>query len=301
MDSLDAIGWNNEGVRYHSNKLFEEANDAYDRAIALDPDNPVFQRNKEKLLQDIKKQQRASSESGSYPPSEGGKKTKPGYAVDWNNKGVVLSRKGFDNEALEAFDRAISLDPSHPVFWKNKAKVLAKMGHEGESKTAINLSDAISTQKISEEAVEWYTKGYTFAEDKNHEEAVTAFSRALEISPGFAKAWNKYGYSLAELGRTDEAVLAWCRAVELDPAFARSWIENSFSRQDLPWKEEEIHSLQDLFEPEDETSADEPPCLCNHQSGAVEMERVFLRSRDEIGKYTRCGWICPDCGQFRKD
>lgn len=259
MDSFDGIGWNNQGISYHNKKLYQEANKAYDRAIALDPHNPIFRKNKEILLQDMRKSISSTTKSQSNGPSEEVKKTKSEYAIEWNNKGVTLSHKGFETEALAAFDRAISLDPTHPIFWKNKAKLLIKMGYEEDSKTATTLSDAISTQKTSEEAIEWNNKGYTFAEDGNHEEAVTAFNRALEISPGFAEAWNNKGYSLAELGRTDEAISACCRAIELNPAFARSWIENWFSLKGLASKEDEIHSLQDLFEPEDDNISNEPP------------------------------------------
>ena len=301
MDSFDAIGWNNKGITYHSEKLYLEATDAYDRAIALDPDNPIFRRNKERLLRDMWKQKSRTSQPREKVGSQDGKKTKSEYAVDWNNQGVSLSRKGFETDALAAFDRAISLDPTHPIFWKNKAKLLSKMGQEENAKTAITLSDAISSQKNTEEAVEWNNKGYTFAEDGNHEEAVAAFNSALDISPGFAEAWNNKGYSLAELGKTDEAISACCRAIELNPAFARSWIENWFSLKDHTRKNEEILTLQDLFEPEEDVISDEPPHSCNHRSGSVEMERVFVRSRDEMGKYIAHGWICPDCGQYHKE
>jgi tetratricopeptide (TPR) repeat protein len=301
LDTLDAIGWNNKGITYHSQKRYKEANEAYDRAISLDPDNLIFQRNKERLLRDIKKHRTGRLESQSNITCEEGKKTKSEYAIDWNNKGVTLSRNGSESEALAAFDRAISLDPTHPIFWKNKAKLLSKMGHKDEAITATTLSDAIATQKNSDEAVQWNDIGYTLAEDGNHEEAIIAFNNALEISHGFAEAWNNKGYSLAELGKTNEAISACCKAIELNPEFARSWIENWFSLKDHTDKNEEILTLQDLFEPEDDIIENEAPHFCDHKSGHIEMERVFIRSREEIGKYIPCGWICPDCGQYRRE
>jgi tetratricopeptide (TPR) repeat protein len=300
MDTLDAIGWNNKGITFHSHKLYDEASEAYDRAIALDPDNPIFWRNKEKLLRDIKKQRSGRLESQSKIPSEEGKKTKPEDAIDWNNKGITLSRKGMECEAIAAFNQAISLDPTHPIFWKNKAKLLSKIGHKDEAKTAIALSDAITTQKNSEKAVEWNDMGYTLAEDGNYKEAITAFNNALEISPSFAEAWNNKGYSLAELGRTDEAISAFCKAIELNPTFARSWIENWFSLNDYTDNNEKIHTLQEFYVPKDAIVANEPPRFCDHKSGQIEMERVFTQSKDKIGKFNPCGWICPDCRQFRR-
>ena len=49
---MDAIDWNNKGIQYHNKRRYDEANDAYDRAIELDPDNPIFRNNKEKLFRD---------------------------------------------------------------------------------------------------------------------------------------------------------------------------------------------------------------------------------------------------------
>jgi len=304
LDPLDAIEWNNKGITYHGMKLFEEANEAYDRAIAIDPENPIFWNNKEKLSRDIRKQKSTKLKTRSDDSPQKEKKSKLEYAIYWNNKGAALYHQGFESEALAAFDRAISLDPTHPIFWKNKAKVLKKTGHEEDAKTAIALSDAIITekdQKNSEEAIEWNNKGYTFAEDGKHEEAITAFNCALESNPGFAEAWNNKGYSLAELGRTDEAITACCRAIELNPAFARSWIENWFSFKEMACEEEESPSLHDLFESDDKMTLSEATLLCDHRSGPIEMERVFIRSDDKMGKYIPCGWICPDCGQYQRE
>jgi tetratricopeptide (TPR) repeat protein len=38
----------------------------------------------------------------------------------WNNKGVVLAKLGNYNEALNAFDKAIEIDPKSSLAWKNK-------------------------------------------------------------------------------------------------------------------------------------------------------------------------------------
>jgi tetratricopeptide (TPR) repeat protein len=301
LDHFDAIEWNNRGIAYHNKRLYEEANDAYDHAIELDPENPIFHKNKEKLLDDIGKKKSTILKSRGVDEPEDGKKTKTEYAIDWNNKGVALSRKGFENEALAAFDRAISLDPTHPIFWKNKAKVLKQTGKTGDANDAIILSEAISTQKNFEDAIEWNNRGYTFSEDGKYEEAVTAFKSALEIIPDFAEAWNNLGYSLAELGRTDDAISACCRSIELNPAFAHPWIEKWFSLRDQACKDEEILSLQDLFEPEAEVTLNDPPHFCNHQSGPIQMERVFIRSAEEKEKYTPYGWICSGCGRYQKD
>lgn len=41
--------------------------------------------------------------------------------------------------------------------------------------------------------------------------------------------------------------------------------------------------------------------VCNHSSGAVRMNRVYLRDYTQGGKFIPCGWLCPDCKQFKAD
>ena len=50
LDFDDAITWNNNGILFHSQKMYEEAIASYDKAIALNPDEPIFQRNREKAM-----------------------------------------------------------------------------------------------------------------------------------------------------------------------------------------------------------------------------------------------------------
>ena len=44
------------------------------------------------------------------------------------------------------------------------------------------------------------------------------------------------------------------------------------------------------------------PKACDHASGPVRMKRIYERIKKD-GKYTfvQCGWLCPDCSQFKKD
>jgi tetratricopeptide (TPR) repeat protein len=229
MDQKDAIDWNNKCYALAGRGQLHEALAAIDHAISLDASNPVFYRNRERILIKLTGQKNAKPDiSENKDTPEQTHKSKLDYAIWWNNKAWHLYQQGEFREAINAFDRAISLDPTQPIFWKNKAKALKAAGKDSESEIAQELFESIKDQKNfypSEEAISWNNKGYSLAEKGDHAGAIDAFNRAIGVYPNFADAYNNLGFSMAELGRIDEAIAACYHAVELDPKFAYPWIE----------------------------------------------------------------------------
>ncbi len=64
------------------------------------------------------------------------------------------------------------------------------------------------------------TLGRASAAQGMHEDAVREYRRAIEISPGYAKAYNSMGLALEELGRGDEALSAYLSSAEKDSSLA---------------------------------------------------------------------------------
>lgn len=58
--------------------------------------------------------------------------------IVWNNKGVTLSRLGKYDEALEAYDQALRIDPDYPNAWNNKGVVLSRLGKYPEALEAFD-------------------------------------------------------------------------------------------------------------------------------------------------------------------
>ena len=66
-----------------------------------------------------------------------------------------------------------------------------------------------------------FQRGLSLAALGHHNEAVNAFTRALEINPGYTDAIYHKGLSLAELGEFNEAIAALSRALEVTPTIAQ--------------------------------------------------------------------------------
>jgi len=46
------------------------------------------------------------------------------------------------------------------------------------------------------------------------------FANAIEINPKYTEAWHNKGIALANLGRHEEALTAFDKAIEIDPKLA---------------------------------------------------------------------------------
>jgi tetratricopeptide (TPR) repeat protein len=84
---------------------------------------------------------------------------------------------------------------------------------------ATNRKNSVAT---SNESAFWYEQGLALQRGGHHEEAVTAFRRAIELGPDFALAYNELGSVLSDLGRYREAIKALKEAIRLKPDFAQS-------------------------------------------------------------------------------
>jgi tetratricopeptide (TPR) repeat protein len=54
-------------------------------------------------------------------------------AEDWFNKGTILGFQGKYDEAIEAYDEAIRLDPSYAEIWVNKGLAFRNQGKYDEA------------------------------------------------------------------------------------------------------------------------------------------------------------------------
>src|SRR5512136_1654565 len=54
-------------------------------------------------------------------------------AVDWDNKGIELEHEAKYDEAIQAYNKAIDINPQDRLGWSLKAKLLTKLGRTSEA------------------------------------------------------------------------------------------------------------------------------------------------------------------------
>jgi tetratricopeptide (TPR) repeat protein len=162
-------------------------------------------------------------------------------ANDWYKKGQSLIATGFGyniDEALEAFDNAIQIEPQNIDAWLGKAQSLAYLDKKNESLEAfrniLNLTNE-TIKENPEDTSAWQSKGIALASLGREAEATDAFERSIELlnqsllnDPKDAEAWWLKAENLELLGRTDSALEAYDKVIELNSSEAvGAWIRKS--------------------------------------------------------------------------
>jgi tetratricopeptide (TPR) repeat protein len=128
-------------------------------------------------------------------------------------------RVRYFEEAINAYDKAIEIDPKYVTAWKNKGNVLYSLGRYNESLEALDKAIEI----VPEYGLAWYSKGLTLYELGRYEESIQAYDKALETFPDNAGIWYNKGNALEAQGEYDAAVDGYDYAIKLDPSLAEAW------------------------------------------------------------------------------
>ncbi|MEG4577046.1 tetratricopeptide repeat protein [Microcoleus sp. N3A4] len=130
---------------------------------------------------------------------------------------------GYLESALDCYDKVIEIKPDFHEAWINRSKVLDRLGRYQEATT--NYYTAIALQSGNKKVLldHWYNLGCELVNLGQHEEAIAAFEKVLEIDPKFPDAWNGLGTSLNCLGRYKEGITAFEKALEIHPKFHKAW------------------------------------------------------------------------------
>jgi Flp pilus assembly protein TadD len=64
-------------------------------------------------------------------------------AAGWAERGHALRDLGRHRDALDAYDRALALDPQQPEVWHGKGITLRGLGRHAEAATAYAQAEAL--------------------------------------------------------------------------------------------------------------------------------------------------------------
>ena len=130
----------------------------------------------------------------------------------WLLKGADLMRNhGRHADALQAFEKAIQLQPDDADAWIGKGQALFNLERWAEALPA--YENAI--QLKPHDAMAWAGKGVTLGQLGRHVEALQACEKTIELEPDSVAAWLGKGGALQKLGRHSEAKQADEKAMRL--------------------------------------------------------------------------------------
>jgi len=141
-------------------------------------------------------------------------------ATDWFDKGYALGIAGRNQEAMEAFRRAIELSPKDAEAYSNRGVIYGNLGDHRQAirdhDRAIELNPRLAGAYIN--------RGSAYADLGNHGQAIRDFNKAIELDPKYAWAYANRGNAYYTLGDNGQAIRDYDRAIELDPGFAKAYM-----------------------------------------------------------------------------
>lgn len=117
-------------------------------------------------------------------------------ASDWFDKGVALYNEDNFTGSLDAYEKAIEIDPGNAEAWNNKGIDLGILGKYDEALYAFREA----TQLNSSYAEAWYNMGAIFDIQGKYVNAIQAYSTATRINPSYQKAWEAKNYDINIIG-----------------------------------------------------------------------------------------------------
>jgi predicted O-linked N-acetylglucosamine transferase (SPINDLY family)/predicted SAM-dependent methyltransferase len=119
-------------------------------------------------------------------------------------------------EAGESYKEVLVSQPDHPEALTAMWEILFDSDNPGAAIHWLNKAVA-----VRDNVPEFhYMLGCCFQAQRKNDDAVTAFARAVELDPKFAKAMNNLGCTLEAAGNLRGAFECYDRALELDPGLA---------------------------------------------------------------------------------
>lgn len=145
----------------------------------------------------------------------------PQDTLVWIEKGDVLQKLGRPDDAIEAIDRALRLDPANEYAVCKKCRVLCGISRQAE---ALDVIESALGRHSGNHAT-LVEKAMILHEMERNDEAVTTLEHAIQIDRKSGYALGAMGRILNKLNRNQEAMAVFSRALEIEPQNISLWMD----------------------------------------------------------------------------
>lgn len=143
----------------------------------------------------------------------------PDSAGGWFTLGVAHSQAGQKTQAIDAYQKALRINPDLAAPWYNLGNVYEEVGRSAKAIEAYQQALRIN-QDLAEP---WFNLGVIYGKAGQVNEAIMAFQQFLRIRPGHAYGWFVLGVAYKEAGQTAQAIEAFHQTVRINPDDAEAW------------------------------------------------------------------------------
>lgn len=150
----------------------------------------------------------------------------PNHHLFWARMGEAYDLAGRNDDAINAYQQAVTLKPDNASYYNNLGNVLARAGKIDDARTAYTKSAELDPPNAS---FAWRNFGISLYQSNRMQEGVEPLTKATQIDPKNAQSWYLLGACLVasadykQVGDKVEVTLkpgtieAYQKALELDP------------------------------------------------------------------------------------
>ncbi len=138
----------------------------------------------------------------------------------WNNLGILSTRVGHMDEAVEYFQKALQLSPDHLIALDNLGMAHRQLKHWTEAQAAFER--ALKVNSVDPESN--YGLGMVYAQIDDRARASEYLHNALRARPAYPEALNNLGILYLRTQRRDEAVASFEESIRVAPDFDQSYL-----------------------------------------------------------------------------
>lgn len=169
-------------------------------------------------------------------------------AIEFRSKIEEMDKK------KEEMDKIIQRSKTEIAVNKSKMDKMNKSIEDAKIKMAEDLKevkDYVKNAKESEEKAQsytWFNKGIQSSRDKNNEEAIEYYTKAIEFNSDFADAYVNRGVAYRENKEFEKAIKDYTKAIEINPKYAEAYCNRGVAYGELGNLEKEIENYTKAIE-----------------------------------------------------
>lgn len=140
-------------------------------------------------------------------------------AIDWFENGCVLVNSGNPHKAVEAFAKAIKLNPNNEKFYVFRGNAYGETGNNNQA-----VKDIVKAIKLNPKYAKAYvSRGNAYLRSGSYQQAVKDYSMAVKLSPKHEEAYCYRGVAYGALGKEQQALEDFSRAIKLNPEYEKAY------------------------------------------------------------------------------
>jgi tetratricopeptide (TPR) repeat protein len=140
-------------------------------------------------------------------------------ATDWFEKGYSSGISGDYSYAIDAFSKAIELNPENEHGYLARGYSYSKLGNYNQAIKDYDKSIALNPANANA----YNNRGDAYKILKNYNQAIKNYSKAIEISPQYANSYFIRGLIYDHLGNYNQAIMDYNKTIELDGGNAEAY------------------------------------------------------------------------------